>query len=1204
MKGVEWQDYIEDLLHIKYSTDYQKVPDKTHGDHGIEGFSTDGKAYQCYSADGNDNLYEKQRDKITQDIKKLIENQKELQKVFGNTIIHYWVLVVPYFNDKGLIKHATKKAQEIRQLSLKFIADDFKIIIATDNSFWTERQIALKQQSPTAKPTHPWASILYENPFYQGLDEIEKEQLAFFAHKSWEFVITSLPEDYANTPWFKTNNLNHLSTSFLKICGEHNFNNYELSVFYTISILKEIIIVSGIHNSTNEFDPISFESTELGGIWRNNYDYSLQKYSRFKRKIQSFIIEEKQSEAKAVAYWLLRKSIINTPKAWKSIEEDGLFDYNLDFKKHFPEPNTEFINTLLKIDFSVFVSYFFKEAYAFNKDEEGVVKDKKILKGTSGNNITINEALLAAVLSIAERMSFDIANLNEVIVDYLGVDQDLSVDAIASSINELFWERDNELCEVHITTTHPAIDFAIRHQIDLLNNHCNLLNIFLKKFYPGSFHNFTLPLFSSEKIEIEKDRKGKNLFEVPHLSFRLSESEVKELLIGGSIYGSQHVFIRELYQNALDACRYRRSRLQYLAQTSNSSQNTWQGEIVFRKGEENGRTYIECSDNGVGMGIKEIRNSFTKAGKRYTDQKEYNEEKFLWSQTSPKIEDFPNSQFGIGVFSYFLMSDKIIVKTKRMDRYGELKQPIELTIEGSGNLCRVRTIADEPTLEKGGTIIRIYLHPTKEVSLIHSLYNWLYISEFRTSIVEDKKEETWHPNQINLGANYSGDLALETDNEGVYLLVRGRQNSNSLHYHQGISLQDGIQVTSLSQPFIINSRNGDKQRLSISRNSYLNQNKYNELVLSRIKGAVNFKCLDTLHSNSNLLSHYHLSFLSSYYPKLVDDFIRITIAKRASIILPLDNIEKKLTTDINQIGVWPMDYKIIFLINQHSETDKFTIRHELYQNFHQTIVDSRINLFEGIILNKHVDENSPFIQHKFAAHDYDILNSVYYLQTSTPLDEWIFPIITVYNNSKSLNISPEELGEIINRFHVFGFPSTKHDFKNPLVLKEKLDEKILSTKLVTYRGWIAGTTDLKHVFAKSYELKMTLGKVISSLKNYQNYNISLPEIQEYLFDYYVTEFDLFTIGYHPDKYIHTNYAGNITTQLITSIAIQAKTQPSEILDRFRFLQPQLRNSFDPFVDIVREFEIDFENNNAFVIKNQESIVHYLTFRTYANRSVG
>src|SRR6185369_11319461 len=129
--------------------------------------------------------------------------------------------------------------------------------------------------------------------------------------------------------------------------------------------------------------------------------------------------------------------------------------------------------------------------------------------------------------------------------------------------------------------------------------------------------------------------------------------------------------LRELYQNALDACRYRRARLQYLERTGRieESMKGWQGLIEFSQGTDpvKGR-FIECRDNGIGMGRRELESCFAKAGKRFCDLPEFIEEQNEWMRCDPPIRMYPNSQFGVGVFSYFMLADELEIETCRLDR--------------------------------------------------------------------------------------------------------------------------------------------------------------------------------------------------------------------------------------------------------------------------------------------------------------------------------------------------------------------------------------------------------------------------------------------------------------------------------------------------------------------------------------------------------
>ncbi|MGB2841798.1 MAG: hypothetical protein WBC40_04890 [Halobacteriota archaeon] len=112
----------------------------------MEGFARDGSVYQCYAAEepiSTGDLYDKQRNKITKCLNTFKDNKDRLIKIFGPTKISRWVLVVPRWESKDLLKHAEKKAEEIRNANLPYVADSFFVHIATEEDFAVERQSLL-----------------------------------------------------------------------------------------------------------------------------------------------------------------------------------------------------------------------------------------------------------------------------------------------------------------------------------------------------------------------------------------------------------------------------------------------------------------------------------------------------------------------------------------------------------------------------------------------------------------------------------------------------------------------------------------------------------------------------------------------------------------------------------------------------------------------------------------------------------------------------------------------------------------------------------------------------------------------------------------------------------------------------------------------------------------------------------------------------
>lgn len=127
---------------------YQHIPADIGGDCGLEGFSHDGTAYQCYACQNwNDFgvLLDHQKNKMTEDIGKFLRKEAELMKIMGDIRIGIWNFILPFWNNKDLLKHARKKQDEVRKKKPKHIQPDFRISVITADEFAVEVQALAKQ---------------------------------------------------------------------------------------------------------------------------------------------------------------------------------------------------------------------------------------------------------------------------------------------------------------------------------------------------------------------------------------------------------------------------------------------------------------------------------------------------------------------------------------------------------------------------------------------------------------------------------------------------------------------------------------------------------------------------------------------------------------------------------------------------------------------------------------------------------------------------------------------------------------------------------------------------------------------------------------------------------------------------------------------------------------------------------------------------
>jgi hypothetical protein len=143
--GKQWEARCVSLLRMRYKQpgQFERIPSADQGDLGIEGFSHDGCVYQCYAPDGplpTRDRYERQRDKLTEDVGKLATNQAELIAVLGGVVIRLYAFMTPTHDSRRLNRHAKTKAADIRAMCLAHCAEDFDIVIQTEEDYAVEQR--------------------------------------------------------------------------------------------------------------------------------------------------------------------------------------------------------------------------------------------------------------------------------------------------------------------------------------------------------------------------------------------------------------------------------------------------------------------------------------------------------------------------------------------------------------------------------------------------------------------------------------------------------------------------------------------------------------------------------------------------------------------------------------------------------------------------------------------------------------------------------------------------------------------------------------------------------------------------------------------------------------------------------------------------------------------------------------------------------
>jgi hypothetical protein len=193
---------------------------------------------------------------------------------------------------------------------------------------------------------------------------------------------------------------------------------------------------------------------------------------------------------------------------------------------------------------------------------------------------------------------------------------------------------------------------------------------------------------------------------VPY-KFELDDTRVYELLMGRAIYDNPLVAVRELIQNAVDACSYR-DALSKLAEPN--SEHDRKNRITIRYEEPNAEgeyPVLRVIDTGTGMDAWLIERWFLKVGRSYYNSTEFVRDRLQFRQHN--IDFAPVSEFGIGFLSCFLLADRVDVETAMGESLRGDTRKRHLEIDGPTRLIRIREDVNTGLKRLRGTRVSLTL---------------------------------------------------------------------------------------------------------------------------------------------------------------------------------------------------------------------------------------------------------------------------------------------------------------------------------------------------------------------------------------------------------------------------------------------------------------------------------------------------------------
>jgi hypothetical protein len=362
--------------------------------------------------------------------------------------------------------------------------------------------------------------------------------------------------------------------------------------------------------------------------------------------------------------------------------------------------------------------------------------------GEGASQLTVNEVLLAHLLNLASRLTLDARRLPTLLAEHLGTPDVPSAQALLKYVSSAEWHRRAPMTMAHeqgenwfdlkLDCASDAVDAALLAAVDGLESYRTRL-LQRQDSHAAAMRDKLPAGFTANSLNANPSGWHPTR---PPLKFELNRTRIIGLLMGENLYGERWPALRELYQNALDACRYRRAQ-QALAAKEGRTQlgSMYMGRIEFRFGIHERRRFVECVDNGIGMAERHVRRLFAYAGQRFADSHEFHIDRARWEEQN--ISFHSNSRFGIGVLSYFMLGEELDLVSRRYAPDSSGPAPVRARIIGTGSLFRLESALDLTRLIGDcGSSVRLYLRSDagEDGALLQSILDWLWLPEVMTVI--------------------------------------------------------------------------------------------------------------------------------------------------------------------------------------------------------------------------------------------------------------------------------------------------------------------------------------------------------------------------------------------------------------------------------------------------------------------------------------
>jgi len=308
---------------------------------------------------------------------------------------------------------------------------------------------------------------------------------------------------------------------------------------------------------------------------------------------------------------------------------------------------------------------------------------------------TANLQFIAAILRLTDILDFDFERTPRVLFESLGL-RHRHFPGAEVSLQE--WERHLAVQQLDIRDAeivviaqcnHPSIEASVRQFCLTIEDEIRSTISVARRNDSDIADRYRFRLPTTVRPEIRS--RGYKFLD---LALNLVESSVMTLLMGVKLYETPYAAVRELIQNAIDACVVRQHLRPDLGRPH---------VLVYPEVDAEQRVWLCFRDHGIGMTQHVLSNYFFRVGKSYYLSSDF--DRLLRGAAVGKLHLI--SRFGIGFLASFMLADLIEIETRPVALSPHFPEDtgLRIAVERLGALAYVQESEALPT----GTTVRLRL---------------------------------------------------------------------------------------------------------------------------------------------------------------------------------------------------------------------------------------------------------------------------------------------------------------------------------------------------------------------------------------------------------------------------------------------------------------------------------------------------------------